>query len=320
MHFLLSHSTVQGDRLPPMAGIAGELDGRERHLDHLEGYAASRPVRVGNQAYEQVQLDTYGHVLDAALVFAQLTGDLTGEQWRVLRRLVDLVAEGWREPDHGIWEVRSAKRHHVHSKMLAWVCLDRGIRLARLLGDDEAPIERWTQARDEVHRDVLEHGYDRERGTFVQAYGERPLDAATLHGLILGFLPGDDPRVPSTIESLHAELGVGDALLHRYDTTQVDDGVAGDEGAFLLSSFDMVSALVLAGRVDEAERRFSRLLELAGPLGLFSEEASPDGEALGNYPQAFTHLALVQAALNLDAAGDRDALHAWASRSGPAEA
>ncbi len=312
--FLLSHDTVRHERLAPMSGIGGEQDGAEQTLDHLEGYAGSRPVRVGNEAFEQVQLDTYGHVLDAAFVYEQLTGALTDDHWSVLRRLVDLAADRWREPDHGIWEVRVEKRHHTYSKMMAWVCLDRGIRLAELREGDEAPRRRWRETRDEIFEDVLERGYDRERGAFVQVYGRKALDAALLHALLFGFLPRNDERVTSTIDRIAEELGAGEALVYRYDSREVDDGLEGPEGAFLMCSFDLVSALVLAGRVEEAGQRFERLLEYAGPLGLFSEEASPEGEALGNYPQAFTHLALIQAAMNLDDAGDREALHAWAAR------
>lgn len=316
MDFLLSLDVVREGRLAPMAGIGGEMEGGERTLDHLEGYAASRPVRVGNEAFEQVQHETYGHVLDAAHVHHQMAGAVTDEEWAILRRLVGVMADHWREPDHGIWEMRVEKKHHTYSKIMAWVCLDRGIRLAEVLGDPEAPVDRWREERDAVRRDVLAHGYDEKRGAFVMAYGEDALDAAVLHAPLFGFLPGDDRRVVSTIERVMEELGTDGALVHRYDGGRVDDGVEGPEGAFLMCSFDLVSALVLAGRVEEAGRRFERLLEYAGPLGLFSEEASPEDGALGNYPQAFTHLALIQAAMNLDAAGDEDALHAWASRGG----
>lgn len=315
MDFLLSQDVVRGERLPPMAGIGGEHEGDERTLDHLEGYRGSRPVRVGNEAFEQVQLDTYGHVLDAAFVYQEMSGALTPDHWSVLRRLVGLVADTWREPDHGIWEMRVEKKHHVYSKIMAWVCLDRGVRLAAMLEDPEAPTDRWREERDALRRDVLERGYDEERGAFVIAYGEKALDASVLHASLFGFLPGDDRRVVSTAERVSEELGTGDALIHRYDGGTVDDGIEGPEGAFLMCSFDLVSVLVLAGRVEDAGRRFGRLLRYAGPLGLFSEEAAADGTALGNYPQAFTHLALIQAAMNLDAAGDEEeALHAWAAR------
>lgn len=314
MDFLLSHDVVRGGRLPPMAGIGGEHEGEERALDHLEGYRGSKPVRVGNGAFGQVQLDTYGHVLDAALIYHEMTGALTPDHWSVLGRLVGIVAEGWREPDHGIWEMRVEKKHHVYSKMMAWVCLDRGLRLAGALEDTRAPVDRWREERDAVRRDVLERGYDEERGAFVMAYGEKALDAAVLHASLFGFLPGDDRRVVSTAERVAEELGAGDALVYRYDGERVDDGIEGPEGTFLMCSFDLVSVLVLAGRVEEAGRRFERLLGYAGPLGLFSEEATEEGTALGNYPQAFTHLALIQAAMNLDAAEEEEALHAWAAR------
>lgn len=175
-------------------------------------------------------------------------------------------------------------------------------------------ITGWQAAREEVRRDLLAHGYNSDRGAFVQEYGGTALDGSLLHVGLFGFLPGDDPRVVSTIDRIIAELSDGDALIHRYHPDEVDDGIDGPEGAFLMCSFDLVSALVLAGRIDEARDRFTRLLEFAGPLGLFSEEATADGVALGNYPQAFAHLALIQAAMNLDAGSDNDALHAWSTR------
>ncbi|HSJ72969.1 MAG TPA: glycoside hydrolase family 15 protein [Miltoncostaeaceae bacterium] len=316
LDFVLSGCAGRRERLAPMAGIGGELEAEERILGHLEGYARSRPVRVGNAAIEQVQLDTYGHVLDAALVYHQLTGALTHAHWRTLRHLVNVVAGTWREPDHGVWEMRGRTRHHVNSKVLAWAALDRGVLLAPELGADASLMRRWARERDAVRRDVLAHGRDLRRGGLVQAYGEPSLDAAALDAALLGFLPGDHPVIVRTLDRIAEELGAGGALVRRYDTAEVDDSVAGGEGAFLLSSFNLVSALVLAGRLHEARRRFEWLLERAGPLGLYSEEMSSDGEALGNYPQAFTHLALIQAALNLEAAGDREALHGWAARRG----
>ncbi|OQS17135.1 hypothetical protein B0T36_00470 [Nocardia donostiensis] len=316
--FLFSLEPVRQGRLTPMAGIGGELDSKEQILNHLEGYASSSPVRIGNEAFGQVQFECYGHVLDAAYVYYQLTGTMSEETWPILCRLVETICAHWQEPDHGIWEMRGEKRHNTYSKMMAWVCVDRGVRLASELAGGaevgEAELADWRKTRDEIKRDVLAHGYDEERGAFVQEYGGKALDASLLHASLFGFLPGDDPRVVSTIDRVAEELADGDALIHRYDLGQVDDGVDGPEGAFLLCSFDLVSALVLAGRAEEAKYRFDRLLEYAGPLGLFSEEATFHGEALGNYPQAFAHLALIQAAMNLDAAGDEDALHAWATR------
>ncbi|MGA4728627.1 glycoside hydrolase family 15 protein [Micromonospora taraxaci] len=311
LRFLLTTCAGAGADLPPLVGIHGTT-GEERVLDHLDGYAGSRPVRVGNEAAHQVQFDTYGHVLDAALSYQQLTGELTGAQWRVLRRHVDTMAARWREPDHGIWEIRGPRRHYVNSKVMAWVCLDRGIRLADLLGDDDAPVHRWRTNRDAVHAEVIARGYDTGIDSFVLAYDSTQLDASLLRIPLVGFLPGDDPRVVATIDRVRRDLAVAPALIRRY---AIDDGLPGEEGAFLLCSFELVSALVLAGRRDEAGELFDRLCGYAGPLGLYAEQVDAAGTALGNYPQAFTHLALIEAALNLDGAGDRDALHAWADRS-----
>ncbi|MDG4838992.1 glycoside hydrolase family 15 protein [Micromonospora sp. WMMD967] len=311
LRFLLTTCAGAGADLPPLVGIHGTT-GEERVLDHLDGYAGSRPVRVGNEAAHQVQFDTYGHVLDAALSYQQLTGELTDAQWRVLRRHVDTMAARWREPDHGIWEIRGPRRHYVNSKVMAWVCLDRGIRLAELLGDDDAPVGRWRTNRDAVHAEVIARGYDTGIDSFVLAYDSTQLDASLLRIPLVGFLPGDDPRVVATIDRVRRDLAVAPALIRRY---AIDDGLPGEEGAFLLCSFELVSALVLAGRRDEAAELFDNLCGYAGPLGLYAEQVDAAGTALGNYPQAFTHLALIEAALNLDGAGDRDALHAWADRS-----
>lgn len=319
LEFLLDTSSGPAERLTPMVGIRGtRID--ERVLEHLDGYAGSRPVRIGNEAFDQVQLDTYGHVLDAALAYQELTGDLRPDQWAELRRHVDTVAGRWREPDHGIWEIRGPCRDYVNSKVMSWVCLDRGIRLAELLDDGDAPVDHWRQSRDEVHADVLDRGFDAGLGSFVQAYESTALDASLLRIPLVGFLPGDDVRVVATVERIRQRLGVGPALVKRYDTDEVNDGLSGGEGAFLLCSFELVSALALSGRRDEAERVFHWLCRHAGPLGLFAEQMAADGTALGNYPQAFTHLALIEAALNLDAAEDREALHAWAERASSRDA
>ncbi|WBB80384.1 glycoside hydrolase family 15 protein [Micromonospora sp. WMMD882] len=312
LRFLLDICAGQ-DLLAPLVGIHGHTD-TERELDHLAGYAGSAPVRVGNQAVEQVQFDTYGHILDAALAYQQLTGDLTGDQWRLLRRHVDTMADRWREPDHGVWEIRGPRRHYVNSKVMTWVCLDRGVQLAGLLADDSSPVRRWRAAADELRADILDRGYDERIGSFVLAYGSTELDASLLRIPLVGFLPGNDPRVVGTIERVRRRLSAGPGLVRRYT---VDDGLPGEEGAFLLCSFELVSALVLCGRQQDARVLFDQLMSYAGLLGLYAEQLAPDGVALGNYPQAFTHLALIEAALNLDLAGDRDALHAWAVRDQP---
>ncbi|MEQ4300226.1 glycoside hydrolase family 15 protein [Plantactinospora sp. B6F1] len=311
LRFLLDVCTNSADRLAPLVGIAGHTE-KERILPHLSGYADSAPVRIGNEAADQVQFDTYGHVLDAALVYQELTGELTEREWAVLRRQVDTTAARWREPDHGTWEIRGPCRHYVNSKVMSWVCLDRGIQLAGMLDDDTAPVHRWRRARDELRAEILDRGYDARIGSFVLAYGSTELDASLLRIPLVGFLPGSDPRVVGTIDRVREGLGIRPALLRRYT---IDDGLPGQEGAFLLCCFEMVSALVLAGRVDEARDAFAELCRHAGPLGLYAEQLAADGTALGNYPQAFTHLALIEAALNLDAADDREALRAWAKRS-----
>jgi alpha,alpha-trehalase len=304
LRFVLDECVRDTDRLRPMAGLRGEQSGTESELEHLDGYAGSRPVRVGNEAFEQIQYDTYGHVLDAAHVHHQLTGELSADDWPPLRRLVEVIARDWREPDHGLWEMREQKRQYTNSKVLSWVALDRGIELAQQLGDDTAPLDDWRRARDEIHADVCESGWSDEVGAFTMTYGDPALDASLLRIPVVGFLPGDDPRVVATIDRIAERLGTGPALVHRYDTDEVDDGLDGGEGSFLLSSFELVSALVLAGRVEEAQDRFEWLCSRASPLGLYSEEMAGDGAFLGNLPQAFTHLALVEAAVNLAGADE----------------
>ncbi len=317
MEFLLAGCGRCGVEQQVMLGVGGELELPESTLDHLEGYACSRPVRVGNGAHAQLQLDTHGSVLDAALVYQQMTGALGTGHWSLLRSLVDHTCERWREPDSGIWEVRSEVRHFTHSKVMSWVCVDRGIRLAELVGVDVAPLERWRRTREAVHSDVLERGYDAERGAFVQHYDSGALDASSLRFSLVGFLPGDDPRITSTIDRVIEELEIEDGLVLRYRQGETDDGLSGGEGAFAICSFWLVSALALAGRREQAERLFEAICGRAGPLGLYAEELAPGGGMLGNYPQAFTHLALIQAALNVDIAGDAHALAAWAERRVP---
>jgi len=221
---------------------------------------------------------------------------LYGETWRAAQGLVDFVAEHWREPDAGVWEVRGAAEHYVHSKLMAWLALDRALRIAELRRLSTKRRARWQAARAAIAADVAANGVDRERGTFVRAYGRRDLDAALLVLPLLGIEPADSTRVRATIDAVRAELSAGGPLLYRY--ARGDDGLAGDEGAFLPCSFWLAQALAATGRVDEAAEVFEQLLRYAGPLGLFAEEADPStGELLGNYPQAFTHATMIQAAL-----------------------
>jgi GH15 family glucan-1,4-alpha-glucosidase len=320
LRFLLSRCAGREERLEPMLDLDGGTGFAETTLDHLRGYGGSRPVRIGNEAHEQHQIDTYGHILDAAFAWHEVTKGLGDEHLAELWLITDTLCERWRERDHGIWEVRNDTRHWTNSKLLAWVGLDRGVRLAEMCDEPDVPIDRWRAERDAVRAELLERGYDADVGAFVQSYGATNLDASLLQVPLLGFLTPRDPRVLSTIDAIDAELGENGYLVHRYDPEATEDGLGTPEGAFLMSSFEMVSALVLAGRPGEARERFDALCAHSEPFELFSEEMSADGTMLGNYPQAFTHLGMISAALNLNEAGDGDALHGWADRhmGGPA--
>jgi alpha,alpha-trehalase len=252
-------------------------------------------------------------VLGAALIYQQRTGALTEHHWALLSSLVKLTATHWHEPDNGIWEVRGERRHFTHSKVMAWVCIDRGIQLAESLGIRDAPLGRWRTAREEIRSDVLRHGYQPEVGTFVRSYDDRALDASALRFPLVEFIDGDDPRMISTIDQIIQELEGSDGLVHRYDQRRVDDGVPGSEGAFAICSFWLVSALSRAGRVNEAERRFAVLCDRASELGLYAEEFGATG-MLGNFPQAFTHLALIQAAADIEAAREARTLRSTSGR------
>jgi GH15 family glucan-1,4-alpha-glucosidase len=289
-------------------GTAGELglmytlDGartmREQELDHLEGYRGSRPVRIGNKAAEQFQLDIYGELLDAAYELVRLGVGIDDTLWRFLSSVADQACARWQEPDYGIWEVRSDPQHFVYSKLMVYVALDRALRLSRRLGL-AADTARWIRTRAAVRASILEHGFDTERGAFVQAYGSRALDAANLHIPLVGFLPVEDPRVQSTIDLCMKEL-TENGLVYRYRTEESDDGLPGHEGAFGLTTFWMVDALALSGRVDEAAQMFEGIAGRVNHVGLYPEEFDTrSGAFLGNFPQAFTHIGLVNSALYL---------------------
>jgi GH15 family glucan-1,4-alpha-glucosidase len=293
--FLLRVGTGDPRAAQIMYGVGGERRLAEFELPHLPGYEGSRPVRVGNAASEQFQLDVYGEVAAAMFLGAEMRGRVEQRLWPRWRAIVEHVAEIWQEPDDGIWESRGPRRHYTYSKVMAWVVFDRAIRLAERFGL-EAPLERWRALRDEVHAEVCERGFDRERGTFTQYYGSQELDASVLNIPIVGFLPGTDERVGGTIDAVWRELG-RDGFVSRYSTAHTDDGLPGDEGQFLACSFWLVTALALAGRVDEARTLFERLAGLANDLGLLAEEYDvARGRQLGNFPQAFSHLALIAAA------------------------
>jgi GH15 family glucan-1,4-alpha-glucosidase len=303
LYWLLHASRLTRPRLPPMLTVFGRPAPRERELASWPGYADSRPVRVGNAANEQHQLDVYGWVVDAAWTLRSAGHPLAGEVWRTLTAFTDFVAGCWRWPDSGIWEVRGEPRHYVHSKLMAWLALDRALRLAGHYRTRTGRIRRWTAARDAVAAQIRGRGFDPVRRTYLRAYGSDEVDAALLLLPALGF---DDPTsapVAGTVAAVRERLGAGGPLLYRYPVGH--DGLTGAEGAFLPCTYWLVTALARTGQVDEAARVFEQTLTLS-PLGLFAEEVDPStGRQVGNYPQALTHASLVQAALAIRDAADR---------------
>jgi GH15 family glucan-1,4-alpha-glucosidase len=297
--WLLHASRLSRPRLPVLFTVDGRPGPVEAELPGWSGYADSRPVRIGNGAARQHQLDGYGWVLDAAWLLTEAGHGLYGETWRVCAALADHVAATWTEPDAGIWEKRATPAHHVHSKLMAWLALDRAIRIAAARGDRRRRRrQRWTDARDALADDVRARAFDPAQRAYTAAYESTELDAAVLMLPMIGFEPAESPCVVSTVDAIRGQLSAGGPLLYRYPPGT--DGLVGGEGAFLPCSFWLVQALARTGRLDEAEALFDELLPLGGPLGLYGEEMDPStGEHLGNYPQALTHAALVQAALAL---------------------
>ena len=284
------------EAIQPLYGLHGESDLEERELENFEGYRGSSPVRIGNGAADQRQLDIYGELLLAVDEMCQHGRTLDDDEWATIRGIVEYVREVWDEPDAGIWEVRGGDEHFVYSKVLCWVALDRGIAIATD-GDHDAPLEDWRETRERIRDDVLENGYDEDIGAFVQSYGSDALDATGLLLPVVGFLPFDDDRVQGTIDATERELLEDEVFVKRYDG---DDGLPGDEGAFVLCSCWLIDALALSGRVEEAESRFETLLEYLNPLGLVAEEIDTEtGSHLGNFPQAFSHIGIVNSALYL---------------------
>ena len=282
-----------------MYGVAGERRLSEFELPWLDGYEGSQPVRVGNAASGQLQLDVYGEVLDC-FYQARVHGlPVDPQGWRIQLGLLDHLEEAWREPDDGIWEIRGGRRHFVHSKAMAWVAFDRAVRSVEDYGF-EGPVDRWRAVRDEIHGDVCERGFDADLGSFTQSYGSPELDASLLLLPLVGFLPASDPRIQGTIEAIEREL-VQDGFVLRYRTKEAGvDGLPPGEGVFLPCSFWLVDCYELLGRHDDAHELFGRLADLANDVGLLAEEYDPKaGRLLGNFPQAFTHLALVNTAFNL---------------------
>ncbi len=291
-----------GQSLQIMFGIGGEHDLTERELPHLEGWCDSRPVRVGNGAWNQAQIDVYGELLGAAHLLADQLGALDDQTKAFLVACADTAAERWVEKDQGIWEVRGEAQHFLYSKVMCWVALDRAIALAEVLGASDR-VAGWTAIRDEIHRTVLQDGWSDNAKAFTQYVGSDELDASNLMMAIVGFLPADDPRMLATIDATEARLTDDRGLVYRYHTSGGVDGLAGDEGTFLLCTFWLAQALALAGQVDRATVVFERAVAFANDVGLLAEEVDPEtGALLGNFPQAFSHIGLVNAAWEISEA------------------
>ena len=272
----------------------------QTHLENVEGYRKASPVRIGNPAADQLQLEIYAALMDAVYLYNHLGSTVSYDLWVHLRRLLNWVCEHWKEADKGIWEVRSGPHQFVYSNMMCWVALDRGIRLAAKRGFP-ADVDRWRKERDAIYEEVMAKGWSQERQAFVQYYGSRALDASNLLMPLVFFVSPTDPRMLKTLDAILDEL-VFDNLVSRYSLQETQDGLRGSEGTFSLCTFWLVEALTRAGRLEDARIVFEKMLGYANHLGLYAEEIGPSGEALGNFPQAFTHLAVISAATNLDRA------------------
>jgi GH15 family glucan-1,4-alpha-glucosidase len=306
------HDRNPDGSLQTMYGIDGRQDLSEEILDHLEGYKGSSPVRVGNGAYNQLQLDVYGELMDSVYLFNKYGVPISYALWTALRDLLNWVCDNWQRSDSGIWEVRSGQQQFVYSKLMCWVALDRGLRLAekRSLPADR---ERWLAVRDQLYEQLMEKGWNASRQSFVQYYGSDSLDAGSLMMPLVFFLSPADPRMLATLDAINQSPKSGglvsDSLVYRYNVEETPDGLGGSEGTFNLCTFWLVEALTRAGvanrdsaRLDKARLVFEEILGYANHLGLYAEQTGSSGEALGNFPQAFTHLALISAAWNLDKA------------------
>jgi GH15 family glucan-1,4-alpha-glucosidase len=300
-----------------MYGIDGRRDLTEEELPHLDGHRSSRPVRIGNGAASQLQMDMYGALMDAVYLYNKHGASISYDLWVNLCRLLDFVCENWEQPDEGIWEVRGGRQHFVYSKVMCWVALDRGIRLADKRGFP-GNRARWMTERDRIYREVMDRGWNPKIGAFVQAYDSEALDAANLIMPLVFFVSPTDPRMLSTLDRTLEQLALG-SLVYRYDTnTAAADGLEGEEGTFSMCTFWLVEALTKAGRLTEARLIFEKMLSYANHLRLYAEEVSHSGEQLGNFPQAFTHFGLITAACNLDLAlNTKRAVHTVARRNRP---
>jgi GH15 family glucan-1,4-alpha-glucosidase len=302
MHWLDArcHELKENGSLQPMYGIRGEHDLTEITLDHLEGYRQSRPVRIGNGAYTQKQLDIYGEMMDAIYIYNRYEA-ITYDLWINVRRLLDWLCEHWQEPDEGIWEVRGGPKHFLHSRLMSWVAFDRAVRVTRQRGWP-APTEDWEKIRAQIYEQIMHQGWSEEKQSFVQYYGSNAVDASALLMMMTNFTGRREPRMLSTMQRIEQDLSTG-ALVHRYNPQgAADDGLGSQEGTFAACSFWLVEDLAQAGRLHDARLKLEKLLSYSNHVGLYAEEISPTGEALGNFPQAFSHLALITACYHLDQA------------------
>ncbi|MFG1695117.1 glycoside hydrolase family 15 protein [Nonomuraea sp. NPDC049309] len=302
MGFLSGHVALGRDRrdgpLQIMYGIDGRCDLPEQELHHLEGHRGSAPVRIGNAAADQLQLDIYGALIDSVYLYNKWGAPISSDRWEEVCTLVGWVCDNWNQPDEGIWETRGGRKNFVYSRLMCWVAIERAMRIAAQRGLP-ADMTRWRHARDTIYRDIMRHGWRPELGAFVQHFDEDVLDASILMMPLAKFVSPTDPRWLSTLDALGAGL-VSDSLVYRYNPEVSPDGLEGPEGTFSICSFWYVEALARAGRLDEARLAFEKMLTYANHLGLFAEEIGHNGEQLGNFPQAITHLALISAAFNLD--------------------
>ena len=309
-YFVADVVEAEAGRLQVMYGIGGESKLEEQELDHLSGYDHARPVRIGNGAYNQEQHDVWGAVLDSIYLHTRSRDQLPDRLWPIIKRQVDAALANWRDPDRGIWEVRGKPRHFTSSKLMCWVAVDRGARLARIRAD-EATALRWEAAAAEIHADICANGLD-QRGVFVQHYETKALDASVLLMPLVRFLPPDDQRIRDTVLAIAEEL-TEEGLVLRYRVDETDDGFSGEEGTFTICSFWLVSALVEIGELARARGLCEKLLSYASPLALYAEQLDPiTGRHLGNFPQAFTHLALINAVVHIITAEQQFELRARA--------
>ena len=302
------HELNPDGSLQIMYGVDGRHELTEERLDHLEGYKGSRPVRIGNGAYDQLQLDIYGELMDAVYLYNKYGAPISYDFWTHLRQLVNWVCDNWQRTDEGIWEVRGGQQHFVYSKVMCWVAVDRALRLAEKRSFP-ADRERWQKVRDQIYEEIMDKGWSPSRKAFVQSYGSEHLDASNLIMPLVFLLSPTDPKMLSTLDAINRSPDQGglvsNSLVHRYDVSKTSDGLSGEEGTFNICSFWLVEAMTRAGRydrprLDQARLMFEKMLSYSNHLGLYAEETGPKGEALGNFPQAFTHLALISAAFNLD--------------------